>query len=875
MKVRLLVSAIMVFFAAGASATSIAPEIVEMLRANGQLDQIVRENKLARDRGVWEANSDPYRFGIATDVDTLHCLIILVDFIDMQHESGLHTEPADFDTLLFSQGVRHPGSMTDYYFETSYGQALLMGQVTQWYRMPQTYAYYVDGQRGFGSYPRNAQRLTEDAVTAADRDVDYSLYDNNGDGQVDALFVVHAGPGYEDTGNLNYIHSHAWVTSYPMHLDGVTIRGYSMEPEETGSGQLIKIGVFCHEFGHVLGLPDLYDYDYDSDGVGMWTIMAGGSWGGGGATPVHFDAWCKYSLGWVSPAVVYDPLDNEPISAVEFSPDIYQMFSRRVQTYEFFMVENRRQQAFDVSIPGEGLLIYHVDESVPNNNNQQHYKVAVEQADGEFDLENNRGSDGGDPWPGFTDNRTFDDFSQPNAWLYYDGPSEVAVANISDSDSTMYADLSVEYTTPLYQLLGLSFNDESGNGNGRPDPGETVEMIFTAQNSRAFVDDLIVYGGSSDPAIMFTDSISTLGSQPVNEPFDNQSDPMTLTVPPDMPPSFVEIALNFTALGGDYQQEIRYRIVVGQPEILLVDDDGGLNESDYFISAMENLGKVYELWNVSESGSPADVLYRYPLVIWFTGDTRTEPMPPGDVSALIAYLTYGGRLLMTSQDFVQRLTERGDSADLELLSEFLKVAYETRETNHMVYGEAGTLFENMQFITAGSGGAGNQNSQDALALLDDGQLLLTYGSGRTAAVGVAGYYASVTIGFGLEGIYNEYPGWDNREDLLDAAIDYLMDVTTGVEESPNPVPENLTLGQNFPNPFNPNTKIKFDLPLPDYVRLVVYDLLGRVVDVPVDGPMSAGRHEIAWTGANRPSGVYFYRLISSDGSLTRRMVLLK
>lgn len=875
MRTKLTIFVLLVIFAATASSSSIAPEIVEMLKANGQLEQVLEADRLARGKGVWEADADPYRFGITTDIDTLHCLIILVDFNDMTHESGLHTGPADFDTLLFSQDVWEPGSMTDYYWETSYQQAFLVGQVTQWYRMPQSYAYYVDGQRGFGSYPHNAQRLTEDAVMAADPDVDFSLYDNSGNGQVDALFIVHAGPGYEDTGNLNYIHSHAWVTSYYMSVDGVTVWRYSMEPEETGSGQLVTIGVFCHEYGHVLGLPDLYDYDYDSNGVGMWSVMAGGSWGGGGATPVHFDAWCKYDLGWVNPTVVEDPLINEQVDAVEFSPDIYQLFSLGNYDNEFFMVENRRQVAFDVSIPYSGILIFHVDESVPNNNNQNHYKVAVEQADGELDLENNRGADSGDPWPGLTDNRTFNDFSTPNAWLYYDGPSEISVANISDSDSTMFADFSVAYTTPLYEVLELTFDDQSGNNNGRPEPGEEIQLLFTAQNLRAYVSTLEVTGSCSDPAIVFTDSISSFGGQPVNEPFDNQADPMTFAVPDDYASSFVDIILLFTALDGDYQQEIRQRVTMGIPDILLVDDDSGMNQSDYYIAAVENLELVYDNWDVSELDSPADVLSQYPLVIWLTGDSRSEPMSSEDVNGLVSYFSSGGRLLMTSQDFVQSLSERGDPADLTLLNDYLMVDYDTYESNHMVYGEAGTVFDGLRVITAGAGGAGNQSSQDALVVLEWGQPMLTYGSDRIAAVGVTGDYAAVTIGFGLEGIYNGYPAWDNREDILDAALTFLWEVQTFVPDNAPELPQALALEQNYPNPFNPSTNISFVLPKAGKVRLVVYDLLGRVIEIPMDGFMEAGHHEITWDGSDKSSGIYFYRISTSDGSLTRRMTLLK
>jgi hypothetical protein len=438
----------------------------------------------------------------------------------------------------------------------------------------------------------------------------------------------------------------------------------------------------------------------------------------------------------------------------------------------------------------------------------------------------------------------------------------------------MFADLAVQYTGPWYELLDLSFDEISGNGNQRPEPGETLELLFSAQNIRAFVDDLTVIGSCSDSRIIFTDSISWIGNTPPDEPFDNQGDHIVFSVPEDFPVSFVEFILTFTAQNGEFNQEFSRRFLVGMPDLLLVDDDGGLNESNYFISAMENLELVYDIWDVSTNGSPASVLDDYLMLIWFTGDTREEPMPTGDVEALTAYLDGGGRLIMTSQDFVQRLSERGDPADLALLEDYLKVGYETRETDPMVYGDPGTVFDGLQFLTAGNGGAGNQISRDALIMQDGGMQMLSYGSDRIAAVAVINGYAAVTIGFGAEGIYNDYSGWDNREDLLDAAMNFLWQATS-VSDSEDMIPVHISLGQNYPNPFNPSTTIAFDLPASGPVRLVVYDLLGRMVDVPVDGFLKAGGHEISWDGKGRPSGIYFYRLSTSNETVTRRMTLLK
>jgi M6 family metalloprotease-like protein len=876
MKSKIMFFLIVLFAAKLAFSVSIAPEIVKQLKESGQLQSIVQSDMNARERGVWQPNTAPYRLGTAADIDTLHCLIILVDFSDMTHESGFHSEPPNFDTLLFSQGVRHPGSMTDYYAETSYGKVYLQGQVTQWYRMPQTYAYYVAGDRGFGAYPHNAQKLTEDAVTAADPDVDFSLYDNNGDHTVDALFIVHAGPGYEDTGNLNYIHSHAWVIVQTMNLDSVNIRNYSMEPEETAGNNLVSIGVFCHEFGHVLGLPDLYDYGYDSEGVGNWSVMAGGSWGGGGSVPVHFDAWSKYQLGWAIPTIPSGNITHEQIDAVEYSPDTYQLFRYGEGSQEYFMVENRRRELFDSSLPAEGLLIYHIDESAPNNDDQTHYKVAVEQADGLFDLENNRSANGGDPWPGSSNNHNFDDFSTPNARLYgLGGASEVGVNNISGSDSVMFADLSIMYINPLYQLLDFTFDDSTGNGNGRPEAGETCKIIFSAKNIRASANDLVVTASCTDSQVVFSDSVSNFGILPLNTPFNNQADPIRFSLPAGYTSGFADFILRFSALHGQYIQEMNQSAILGNPNLLLVDDDAGMSTDTFYTNSLQALGRAYVRWDISTQGAPDSVLADYEYVIWFTGNTRSLATPASSVDSLISYLNGGGRLLITSQDFVQLLAARHSVQDTVLLHQYLKVDYNLRSNDHQEQGLAGTIFDSLAFMSNGSGGANNQISQDALTLQPGGVAVMNYRTGQVAAITAVNNYAALTVGFGIEALTNAYPAlYRNREEFLTIALRFLEE-SVSVTESPSTLPNEIALEQNYPNPFNPSTQISFEIPVAGQASLEIFDLLGRLIDRPIDGPLTAGGHQVTWDGSRYASGVYFYKLTVGENSQVKRMTLAK
>jgi len=402
---------------------------------------------------------------------TWRALVILIDFSDKVAK----VTASSFDSLLFASTA---SSLRDYYRKATYGELDIVtvhfpGTVG-WQRAPSIYSYYTHDSSGLGSYPRNAQKLTEDAVRAADSLVDFSQYDNDGNRYVDALFIVHAGPGAEYTGNGNDIWSHAWSTKTSLLVDGVYVRRYSMVPEYWSTPGDMTIGVYAHELGHsAFGLPDLYDRDYSSNGLGRWSIMAGGSWNGPGnmgGSPSLPDAWSHAQMGYLPITNISVNTAGKTINAVENTPEAFRLWTNGVTgTSEYFLVENRQQTGYDTYLPNEGLCIYHVDESVtsqndneyyPGHTTQGHYLVALEQADGLYNLEKyvNRG-DAGDPYPGLTGATAFGLTSTPNSRAYDTDTTFVAVQNISGSDTVMTADLFVSSTNPTVSL-GLLVNLE-------------------------------------------------------------------------------------------------------------------------------------------------------------------------------------------------------------------------------------------------------------------------------------------------------------------------------------------------------------------------------------------------------------------------------
>jgi immune inhibitor A len=452
---KLIALTILIGVSGSLQAMPLSPESVASLRASGGLAEVAQREQEARSQG-WDAPGENILPALRAlkrdDADevVINVPIILVEFAD--NEANQNVYPRErFESMLFSENEYRTGSMRDYFYENSYGEVVMAGVVAGWIRAPQTYAYYVNGNGGRGGYPRNVQRLVIDAATAVDNQVNFRQFDNDGNGTVDNLVIVHAGDGAEShNGDPNMIWSHSSaLRNRAIRLDGVTINPYVVVME-TGN-----IGVFGHELGHgIFQLPDLYDRDYSSEGVGLWSMMAAGSWGGGGARPTHFDAWSKLQMGFVREVtlgfdddrIIFPPVENDAV--------VYRIWTRGEGGSQYFLAENRQPIRFDDAIPGPGLCIYHVDEEVvwdqndnewyPGHENNGHYLVAIEQADGRWDIEQpiNAG-DSGDPYPGRTGNRTFDAGSTPNSRDYNGADTRVAFTNITEEGRIVFADIAI------------------------------------------------------------------------------------------------------------------------------------------------------------------------------------------------------------------------------------------------------------------------------------------------------------------------------------------------------------------------------------------------------------------------------------------------
>jgi len=753
-----------------------SPELIEQLKASGQLQKFADRINAARLRGVEQPDPNvTYSRDVPGQAlhydpnvpDTFKVLVILADFSDNPASGGLvYGQPSDFQHLLFSYDDNdNQYSMAEFYVDNSYGNFVMQGTVVGWVRLPQTYAYYVDGQNGFGSYPTNAQKMAEDAIVGADPMVDYSQFDGDGNGWVDGVFIVHAGAGAEQTGSDFMIWSHKWSLAVTQNLDGVGISSYTTEPEENTSYGLTTMGVFAHEYGHFIGLPDLYDTDYSSSGIGDWSLMAGGSWNFGGRYPAFFDAWCKYKLGFLDATNVATSQTDVAIPASYYEPVAYRLWGNGTVGNQYFLIENRQKGETDYGIPASGLLIYHIDESVGGNSNENHPKVAVEQADGKFQLEAgiNQG-DGGDIWSPYTKTE-FDDLSTPNTRDYNLQKTRTAVWDISASDSVMHASFDVTYSRPRFEILSGTFSDSDfGNGNGIAEAGESLTFTFNVMNLWLSANNVTGTLTSDNNDIVFTTPTVNIGTVTgEGGTGTNTGTPIVFEIPADFTPCIDSFFLTVDSDVPGGARTFGFELHIGDPTVLVVDDDNGASYNEVLENLLFQMRVPFDVYDKSTSGSPsAGDLTPYQTVLWLTGDARANILSAADVTAMQALLDGGGNLFLTGQEIVKQL----DADNPGFLNNYLHATNDGDAFYPFMYGETGTdIGDGLKFRF---GTPTNQTDPQKMSPVGGAVSEFTIPIGGSTVISYTGTYNVVLMSFGFEAISDEYAsqGWTARDTLF-------------------------------------------------------------------------------------------------------------
>lgn len=373
-------------------------------------------------------NSEPCFFPTRGE---LPFLAILVEFADLAFSFDDAQE--EFDAMLNQRGYdRYDGfgSALDYYIENSMGEFKPHFDVVGPVKLSESYRRYGK------DWEENIIYMVKEACLALDDEIDFSRYDLDNDGIVDNIYFFYAGLGSNDGGDPNTIWPHAWSVveiGETLILDGVQIDAYACSSELDGKRKPNGIGTFCHEFAHILGLPDLYNTSFGTVlHPASWSLMASGSYNGDGRKPPLLSAYERYELGWLE----YDEISYPRTVSLPHLKENVAMMIPTERANEYFVFENRQPEGWDSSLPGHGLLVWHIDydfsawDNNTVNNRAGHQRVDIVEA-------NNATShigDAGFTFPGASNVTSFTSETTPALKSWEGIPIDLPVTEITEGD---------------------------------------------------------------------------------------------------------------------------------------------------------------------------------------------------------------------------------------------------------------------------------------------------------------------------------------------------------------------------------------------------------------------------------------------------------
>lgn len=392
-------------------------------------------------------------------------IIILANFKDVSYKS-VNTK-AVMDSLVNAKNcqvnkdgnTRYP-SAAQYFRDQSYGQYNPIFDVYGPVTLSRNTSYYGtdDPSQEPGDDQHAADAIVEACKLAdAAYDINWSDYDWNNDGEIDFVYVIYAGMGQADGGATTTIWPHNWEVSSARYYDGydgkyctytaaqckvggLTINNYACSGELNGQdGSLNGIGTFCHEFGHVLGLPDFYDTNYGTNYHNSltpndWDVMDGGAYNGDGHCPPNYSPWEKEFFGWHTTINPGNEGANLTLRANGTEGyQAYQITSNGNYVGPTtaglrYYIENRQAQGWDAPLTGHGMLIWKVnfnsskwENNEPNNTANNPYYTIVSASGNKIG------------WDGSTDNCPKNTFPGSTNKTSYTGITGKPLLNIAES----------------------------------------------------------------------------------------------------------------------------------------------------------------------------------------------------------------------------------------------------------------------------------------------------------------------------------------------------------------------------------------------------------------------------------------------------------
>ncbi len=479
-------------------------------------------------RVVVGGDHDPY-------VGSKKCLIILANFADVKfeadHDWDYYNRMAN--EIGFSDSSGNIASVRDYFLDQSYGQLDISFDVVGPVDLANGYAYY-----GGDNLYRHAHEMAREACAYAEaQGIDFSLYDWDGDGEVEQVYVIYAGHGAADWTDQDTVWPHTsfleQTSGGKLLYDGVYINTYACSCELSGkavSGKADGIGSMCHEFSHCMGLPDMYDTSYINYGMCFWDLMDSGSYNGSncGYIPAGYTSYERMYCGWLDPVELTEETQVDGMRGLTEGGEAYIVYNGSTRD-EYYLLENRVLSGFDSGLYGDGLLILHVDF---NSNiwalnmvnttgyGNTHERCTVIPSDNDFEYTSS--GIAGDAWPN-NGNKKLDNTTTPAATAWNANTDREYYMNVSISGIRKMQDGTISFrfypagtdpnhgNPPEGNVFYESFDDCGGTGGNDGVFGSSIVTgTFYADNdgwecnSAHGCDECAIFGSNNTAANVLT-----------------------------------------------------------------------------------------------------------------------------------------------------------------------------------------------------------------------------------------------------------------------------------------------------------------------------------------------------------------------------------
>jgi M6 family metalloprotease-like protein len=755
--------------------------------------------------------------------------------------SNTPSDPYPVSTLqteLFD-GPFSPYTLTAFYQEISYGDLTVQGDVYGWTQMPNPDVYYEGGCNA-----TCAQAPLEEFLIAClednDPNVDFGQYDSDGpdgipnsgddDGFVDFAAFVQPEEGGE-CGTTN-IWSHRWTmtasgtgpwTSNDPSANGgyIQVEDYVIQPAYNctlSGGGVIPIGVFCHEFGHTFGIPDLYDTDSSSEGLGEWCLMSSGNYNAS-ESPSHMSIWTKNELGWTDLEVVSSKKVPYVINNIEFNN----------LGYRLDVPDERWRRSTDCPIAGSYSMSCGLTDLEGANRTWLHA--------GGY----------GNGWD-----------EQMSRTFHYNGGSNPVTLQF---DAKWDSEPSYDFTYVKIDVNGTVNTVATFNGPSPIASHQTIDLTPYLSGSGATDYDIIfhfksdqllsdAYGFPTVCSPFVVDNIAlTGGGENYSTGFETREDGWWVHMSP--PPEYFLVE-NRKPLGSDAYVHGGGGLAIYHVEssVLRTGQDAQTGGPTNTMPAGLILEQADGLNEMGAAGNRGDAGDPYP------GDTGNTLF---DNTTLPNSIGYNGHPNIVT---VELISGNGDPMTANM--------------------SGGYPLPGIAAYSPFVGSSGSQIAMTIDGgVWVHGVTVDLVGPPTIAAqsvdwLGKDRIVAHFDLTGAPGGVYDLVV--TNPVNGCTISVNaFAIDQPTAVEPK---APTEFALRQNYPNPCNPLTTISFDVSEKGYSTLAIYDVAGRLVRTLVDGELAPKSYAATWDGTDNggravASGVYFYKLVAGDFQDVRKLTLLK